>query len=298
MVETPVYRAVRTLTALAIIAVALAGCRATPRFDSPYDFERPLLESSAFDDVVALVGRRAAPQPTLWRRGRVVIQDHVGGQKFWFESTLLYSEPASVRLRGGRVPIGTLFEVGVAGDEAWVYLNREDELYVGDTEELRRQGGVAGAVSLADIVSAILVYQDLHARFDQPYEWRALETRREWLLSHPDQTGHRHTWRLRKEDGLVSERVLWSPSGQALVRVIYDSYRLEDNALPLPGRFRAQVRDGAVEAEFKIDEYKLGRTFAPAVFQAPPASSTLPLRLLGTREAVIPEGAPDEGPRR
>ena len=283
---------------VAVLALALAGCRARPVFDSPYPGEAPTaLARGTLAEFAALLQARTRQHPHLARQGRVVIEVPSEGAKMWFEGNILVrDDPPAVRLRGSRVPIGTLFEVCVRGDAAWVYLNREREVFTGSARALRETTGLAGSVSLRELVASILVMQDLRERLARPGQWTMYRTRREVLLAVEEPGGRRLAWRIRRHDGLVREFVTFDARGAAELRVTYESWVLEDGE-PLPGQFVAEVQDGAVRLTLRLDQYKLGQPIADAVFDELPrgAQSFFGLEQLAGRESVIPEGG-EEAP--
>ena len=276
---------------LSLSLFAVAGCRASIPFESPYSDDLPdVLREGTLEEIAQLVSERTKEHPFLVRQGRIVLETEEG--KMWFEGNLLVrDEPPAVRLRGSRVPIGTLFEVAVSGPDAWVYLNREKQLFIGSPEELRRQTGVAGAVSLQEVVSSILVYQDLQERLSQPGVWRVLPRRDEVFLAQETPLGRQLAWRIRRSDGLIREFVTFDSLGNAELRVTSESWELEDDE-PLPGQFVAEVANGAVELTMRLGDYKLGQPLADAVFDRTPsgAREIYLLSDLVNRESVVPIG--------
>jgi len=276
-----------TIVALSVM-VLLSGCAARQKFDSPYPKGPKVLPGDGLEEVAALLQERTREHPFLWRRGRVILRNEETGEKLWFEATLLYRDPDAVRLRGGRAPLGTLFELGVSGDDAWVFLNREKELYTGTLEDLRREGGDMASLSLRDVMSAILVNQDLQRRLSEQGGWTVYGTAGELFLSRLLDDGRRGVWRIGRSDGLVREVVIWARGErQADARVLYRSYELEDGE-PLPGEFQVGLAGDAATVLFRLDGYKVGQTLDSRVFEAPAAEITLPLSRLSERESVIP----------
>lgn len=291
----PLLRAAVLLLAAAAVLLS-AGCRRSrPDFDSPYDLRGPdILRDGSLGEIASVVSHRARDHQHLVRQGRIVLE--ADGQRVWFDGNILVrTDPPAVRLRGSRVPAGTLFEIALRGGDAWVYLNRDRELFVGTREELARQTGLEGAISLEELVASILVLQDLKARLAEPGRWRVLPTRREVLLARTEPDGRSAAWRIRRSDGLVREFVRFDPWGRAELRVTYESWVLEDGE-PLPGQFVAEVDEGRVRLTMRLSQYRLGTPVSDAVFDELPrdARGIYALSDLATRESAVPIG--DEEP--
>lgn len=282
-------RRILLLIALTTAVALMAGCRAERTFHSPYDIEdQPrTLERGTIAEVHALMRERAVDHPTLWSGGKIVISVQGERKKQWFDMTLLFRSPDAIRLRGSRIPIGTLFEVIMNGDSAWVYLNREKELYAGQRADLSKVSGVTGALSLQDMMAAILVNQDLLRRLDEGGRWTVLPTQKDVLLAKSIEDGRQLIWRLRRSDGLVREVVLRGPQDRIEMRVSYWDYALESDATePLPEEFVIGLYEDQLNFDVEIDKYKINPALVDAVFLPPKAEKVFPMEMLSQRDAI------------
>ncbi|MBI5155353.1 DUF4292 domain-containing protein [Candidatus Poribacteria bacterium] len=274
---------------LCFAALAFTGCRRAS-FVTPYDVPpgAPTLAQGTLAELDALLEARAPEHATLWVRARVILREPGRRGKAWFDATILYKAPDAVRLRGSRIPIGVLFEVIALGDQAGVYLKRDGELYVGTFGELREQGGGLGALSLGEMMSALLVNQELRRLMSAPAAWRVVNSREDLLLSKPIEDGRVMVWRIRRSDGLVRETILTTPSGEIEARVRYDGYAFTGpDEEPLPSRLAIELAGGQFEVTIEPGEYKLDPELDPRVFIYPSAKSTYPMRLLGRRGSPL-----------
>lgn len=275
-----------------LLCTALPGCRTTkPRtadsFPGPYQREENLLREATLDELYDLLGYRTPEHPLLWSRGTVRIRQQGVKGTMWFDATLIYRDPDAVRLRGSRVGLGTLFEVIVSGDNAWVHLNRDKELYGGTLEELRREGGLLGSFTLRDMIAAVLVNHDLRERLAVPRRWRVSRDAEEMRLVLVREDGGRITWHVRRLDGLVREIVLRDRWNREELRVTYRGYQLVEGE-PLPSKLMLSMWEGEVTVEIDLAEYKLRPDMKPENVDFLPALETWPLAALNSREPVIP----------
>jgi hypothetical protein len=292
-------RSAAQLILLLAAALCLVSCGSRTRpFASPFELSTPLLDQGAgLAELLDLLQTRAQWQDTLWASGEVILRQSGVKGKAWFNATILYSDPDRVRLRGSRVPVGTLFEVILNGSQAAVHLNRESELYVGTLEDLRRQGGMAGAVSLREMMAAILVNQDLRRRLEEETDggrwWKSSAEGRDLVVEQRQPDGRRISWRLRRRDALVTEIVTRTPEGAEEVRVTYDGYLVDKTAGLLPTGFTISLAAGVMTVEVNLGEYKGAPTFQPAVWMLPKARTRRGLEALSQRESPVPIEAED-----
>lgn len=287
------------LQRLAVLLLILVGVLATTsacrgRQTTPDGFRSPFqrggddaLREASLEELHALLAYRTPEHPLTWVRGRVSLREPDQRGTAWFDGLLIYREPDAVRLRGSRVGIGTLFEVIVADEQAWVHLRRERELFGGSLDELREEGGILGALSLSDMMAAILVNHDLRQRLDEEREWRLLEDGREFILSTEIERGRRIYYRIRLSDGLVRELAVRDPMGRMEAHVTYEGFDMHEGAL-LPTAMTIDLMGGALEVRFTAHEYKLHPEIDPRHVTYLPNLTVQPLRALSSRESVIP----------
>jgi hypothetical protein len=286
----------RFVLLLTVLALLLSGCRSRrPAFDSPYPEGRALLARGTLAELDAVLRQRTPPHGVFWASGRVSIRQPEVRGSVWFDATFIYNEPESFRLRGSRMVIGTLFEVIVCGEDAWVHLNKERELYAGTLSELRRQGGMLGAFSLQDMAAAILVHQDLRRRLSAGGAWQVLRTGDELFLTTKLAEGRRATYRIRRADALVREVVVRGPDGRIELQALYEGFRLSDDGEPLPTRLVLHLLGDALSVRFRSDAYKPNSDVKPEnVCHLPRNARVFPLAALMDRDAPIaPEEEPD-----
>ncbi|MBX3729375.1 MAG: hypothetical protein KF858_09340 [Candidatus Sumerlaeia bacterium] len=285
----------RSFLALFALALLLSSCRSRrPVFDSPYPEAGVVLTQGTLAELDAVLRQRTPPHGVFWASGRVSIRQPEVRGSVWFDATFIYDEPESFRLRGSRMVIGTLFEVIVCGEDAWVHLNKERELYAGTLSELRRQGGMLGAFSLQDMAAAILVHQDLRRRLAEGGSWQVLRTGDELFLTTMLAEGRRVTYRIRRADALVREAIVRGPDGRIELQALYEGFRLSDDGEPLPTRMMLHILGDALSVRFRSDAYKPHSDVKPEnVCYLPRNARVFPLAALMDRDAPI---APEEEP--
>jgi hypothetical protein len=279
----------RTLLFLAVAAIATACAGKKGDFRSPYPAdERLVLAEGSLAELYGVLKARTPEHGVFWSSGRVAIRQEGVDGTVWFDATVIYDEPDAIRLRGGRFVTGTLFEVIVCGDNAWVHLNKERELYEGTLAELRRQGGILGSMSLADMTAGILVHRDLRRRLEEKREWEVLAGREELFVTTELQAGRKMTWRIRRADGLVREAVVRGPGGAVELQAVYEGFELTEEFEPLPTRMNLYVQQDAMSVRYKADGYKPNSDVKPEnVCYLPRGTRVFPLAALMERDAPI-----------
>src|SRR5690606_24296940 len=217
--------AVLSMFVLAI--VVMAGCRGSrprPADFSPLQNPDPLLRAGTPAELLALLERRAPDHRTVQAQGRVTVEVEGHGGRQWFDANLLYREPDSVRLRGSRVGPGTLFEVLATPAESWFYLRQERDLYVGTSQELRQHLGLLGSLDLQELMSSLLIAQELRAVLEAESftSWRA---RRDVIELRDSRNGLVRHWSVDRHSGLVRQVEL-REGGEIMASVEYDRYEL------------------------------------------------------------------------
>ncbi len=280
------------LFALVLIVIGAVGCRGTGKFVSPYGKPEPGAAPlvTQLPDVYELLQFRAAEHPLFWARAEVTMKIEGVKGKTRFDATLIYREPDAFRLRGTHPLAGLVFELIASGDQAYVHLAREKELYEGSLEELRRQGGIAGSLSLRDLMGALLVNQDLRRRLEEGRSWKVLAAGDDFFLTETLEDGRTMLWRIRRSDGLVREIVIRSGGGEPELQIVYGGYELINDVEPFPTRLDITVLDGVSRIALKMKEYKTDPNLDPKVVDSLPRSvqSVLPLAILGNQGMALP----------
>jgi len=158
-------------------------------------------------------------------------------------AVILYRSPDAVRLRVRHFAIGLVAEVIVSGDEGYIHDVRGGALYKGTLNELRRQGGMLGSLSLSDMISALLVSDSLSSRLDRGGSFRKLLTEEFLYVTEQDDTGRKTTWKLRRSDALIAEILVTAPSGEQELHFEYDGFRLLGQK-PIPRKIYLDVFEG------------------------------------------------------
>lgn len=285
----------RRLLAVALAAMIFAGCSShrragAPEFRSPLEATgQQLLRDATIDELQRILDRRAATYATLVAQGRVTLAIEGDSRRRWFEANLLWRrDPAAVRLRGSRVGPGTLFEMLTTRDEAWFYLNGDRTLYLGTPDQFAHSAGVLGALSLDDMMAALLVSQDLRGALAAE-RWRLrLSTAPDTLtITRPSPGGGDKTWIVRRADAFVREMRLRDAAGTPVARVRYDAYEFAQPGAPMPSDLTITLPGEGLEARFEVSSWKLDPELKSLVFERPRGvRDTLPLAELGNAAPV------------
>jgi hypothetical protein len=286
--------AVLSMFVLAI--VVMAGCRGSrprPADFSPLQNPDPLLRAGTPAELLALLERRAPDHRTVQAQGRVTVEVEGHGGRQWFDANLLYRDPDSVRLRGSRVGPGTLFEVLATPAESWFYLRQERDLYVGTSDDLREHLGLLGSLDLKELMSSILIAQELRFVLTNQAQsgWRV---RRDDIEFRDQRGGLQRIWTIDRHSGLV-RRVELREDGRTMAFVEYDRYVLLEGPELLPDDLRVILPREGVTARLRISTYNLDPQLREdVVFESRPsgARATYPLWQLrwdGPEDAPEPE---------
>lgn len=262
-------------------------------FTSPY--EAGALEKGAFavsnlEELRAALLERTGRHGEIWMRSDVTITREGERGRDFFTALVLYREPELFRLRGSRIPVGTVFDVLLSGDEAYLHFNREGQLFVGTLEELASKAGLIGGLTPRDLVSAVLVQQNLSEWLASPMHQVAWRDGGEHLLvasRHPA-NGRQILWLVRKDDALVREVLIRSPRGEEELRIEFLRYQLESAdegaAEPFPADFVFTVPGRGVVIRSEGAEYKVAPGLDDRAFAPPRARDVYPLSSLHFEE--------------
>jgi hypothetical protein len=293
------FRLLMTLLVLGWSLLWLSACgssRPRPADFSPLRNPDPLLAKGTPTELLSLLERRTSSPRTLQAQGRVTVSEEGQRRRQWFDVNLLYRTPDSVLLRGSRVGPGTLFTVLSKPEESWFFLNREGELYVGTTQELREHLGLLGSIGLSELMGALLVSQEVKSllgsqEFD---DWR---TRRSDIRFSDARLGGTRQWTIDRHSGLVRTMELLDDRRQALIRVEYDKYELIEAPQILPTDLRVILPREGVTLRLRLTSYRLDPVDLreDLVFDTRPRGvrSTYPLQQLSWEG---PDDAPEPEP--
>jgi hypothetical protein len=228
-------------------------------------------------------------------QGRVTLSVEGERRLQWFDANLLYRTPDTVLLRGSRVGPGTLFTMLSKPEESWFFLNREGELYVGTTDELREHLGLLGSIGLSELMGALLVSQEVKSLLSSQEQerWRA---RREDIEFSDRRLGGTRRWTIDRHSGLVRRMELLDEQRETLILVEYDKYELIDSPEILPTDIRVILPREGVTLRLRLTSYRLDPVDLreELVFDTRPRGvrTTYPLRQLrweGPDDAPEPE---------
>ena len=295
--------------ALVAMLALTAGCgvfgRKKPAETGPDSVLPPrpdyLLAEGTLDELKAVLDQRTRSHQTMQAVGRIVMEQEGMDGKIWFDANLLHRTPDDIRLRGSRVPVGTIFEVLTLQDSACVYLNREKELFVGTLQELQELGGVTGLLTPRQMLSALLINHDLKRRLEVRSEWMFGVNEETMLLSQEIPGSERvMSWAIRREDAAVTSVAIQQPNGVPDLIVEYEDYEFIDAGELMPMELTVLLPQSAAKVSVKLSKYRMDPPLVDAVFQCPDgkAEAIYPLEELANRQALEPdanytdEGAP------
>lgn len=280
---------------LFLSAVAgLSGCQGKVDFRSPYGEESLASGAWSVGDRAALaeaLRHRLRPRPQLWVKAGVVIRRERGGdsEKDFFTATAMYAEPGSIRLRGTRTAMGTLFEVLLRNNEAYMSFPRDGQLFVGTLQDLQNRVTSISGLGPEDLVAGVLVQHDLLRRLEGDGQPLTVRQRgdEDLLVATLDPQGRELFWLVRQKDALVRELWVRDPEGREELRIRYSEYLLMEHEdgfrEAFPEKFEVQVPRQGVRVEVDADEYKLD-PLPRRAFEPPTGRETYPLSTLRFEE--------------
>ncbi len=283
---------------LGFFLLGLSACgssRPRPADFSPLRNPDPLLVKGTPAELLSLLERRTSNPRTLQAQGRVTVSEEGRKRRQWFDANLLYRTPDSILLRGSRVGPGTLFTMLSKPEESWFFLNREGELYVGTTDELREHLGLLGSIGLSELMGTLLVSREVKSLLasGEFEDWRA---RRGDIQFSDVRLGETRRWTIDRHSGLVRTMELLDGRREALIRVEYDKYELIEAPRILPMDLRVILPREGVTLRLRLTSYRLDpvNLREDLVFDTRPRGvrSTYPLRQLrweGPDDAPEPE---------
>lgn len=286
-------------SALLILVGLASGCAKKTRFESPYA-EKPAANLvQTFQDVRRVTEERSPEQELFWARASVKLtQELPKKQKNRFDATLIYGKPNRMRVRGTHFLLGTLFELILDGDDAFVYLTDQKLLFEGSLKEMQENGGLIGSVTPEDLIGAIRVYHRLNDFLNAPKQegsWATTQAK-EYLFVIYKQPERTLVWKVRKADGLVQELLLSNPQqkNRLELQVVYWKYETPEGGEPYPTELEILIPDQKVSLQLEVNEIKLQPNLNPAVITQLPRDikQRLPMQALGEQAPVLPEDQP------
>ncbi|MCC5875851.1 MAG: hypothetical protein JJU11_06500 [Candidatus Sumerlaeia bacterium] len=272
-----------------------SGCRSRVpvEFVSPYDPAQVATGSLAvhsLDDLRETLAARTRHHEQIWMRSDVTIEQEGRSGRDFFTALVLYQAPDMFRLRGSRVPIGTVFDVLLRDDQATLHFPREGRMFVGGIDTLAEKASAIGGLTPRDLVTAVLVQHHLSELLNDPSRRVVWSDRGEHILlaSRHDGSGRHFFWLVRKEDGLVEEMLVRTAIGREELRVRYLGYLLianeEGEPEPFPSDLQFFVPGEGLEISSAGSEYRLQPGLSPRAFEQPSAREVYPLAALQFEE--------------
>ena len=235
------------------------------------------------EELLQLLRARTREHAELWVKASVTIRQQESSRKDFFTAIAMYRAPDKIRFGGSRVPIGTLFDVLLDGDRAVIYFNREGSLFVGSIDELAEKAEAIGGLSPRDLVSAVLMQQQLLDVLSSGDPVTVEPTAEHLLVATRRNSGQQCLFMVRRQDGLVEEVLLRDEQGEETLRVRYQEYQLvadQEAREPLPSRMKLEVRSQGVTIDADVVEYRLEPKLNDKAFLPPRAKRTYPMKAL------------------
>lgn len=282
-------RFLRFFRALAPVLM-LASCAKSERFSSAWpesELRGGALRVETVEDFRRALESRTQPHEELWVKAGVIVRRESKSGKDLFTARAMHRAPDRIRLSGSRNPVGTVFDVLIVGKQAHMFFPREGQRFDGTLEELTAKTSAIGGFGPQQLVSAVLVSQELRGRFEAGQAIGAVpkDADRMLLATRDAATRKELFWLVRRADALVEEVLVRSPEGAEELRILYRDYRLhraEGSELsePLPERFEILMAREGITVAVDVDEYRLGTPLPSKAFEVPRAREVAPMRLL------------------
>lgn len=270
----------------------LGGCKTSQKFSSPYSGSpRPAIQN--LEDLEQLSNDRALNGPLFWGRTDVTLEDGIAEKKNRFSATLIHGEPDRMRVRGTHFLLGTLFEIILDQEKAYIYLTDERTLYEGTRSDLEKIGGIFGTLSPDELIGSVRIYNEMKKGFAENRPFRLNDTK-DYLYLIESSANRTVLRKVRKVDGLVKEIVVTDPNRNhaILLQVIYSKYEIYgEESKPLPSDFRIVIPDQKLEVRLELKEVKLDPPLNPEVIRTLPTriDTIYPLESIIYQEPILPE---------
>jgi hypothetical protein len=282
------------LSLCAALLLISCGGRDKSQFRSPYADEELMTgvyRVAEPEDLAAAMTTRFQPHEELWVKADVVIRDRAANEKDFFTAKAMYRRPSNLRMSGSRTPIGTIFDLLIVRDDAWITFPREGQSYVGSVVELTEKLGTIGGLGPEQLVAAVLVHQDLIDRINSgvPYSVKIKDRDHLLMATRDPKTLRQFIWTIRRDDGLVDEILVRSHSGVPELQVFYHEYRMVENEStgvtePFPYDFTIYVPRNNVMVNTDVSEYKMDEPLPSRAFEPVKAREVYPLSALRFEE--------------
>jgi hypothetical protein len=232
-------------------------------------------------DISIFLKQRHKALPHLWASGKITISGKgIKGKKF-FQATILYQEPDSLRLRGSRMITSTLFEFIVNSKRMAVAWNREKMWFEGEREEWVKHPELSLGIDPLFLPKGLLIHQELIRLFDDKRISRWNKKGKSYVFLSEGTEDSREAFEVGTEDLLIREAALYSPEGILSVRLKFLRYDAFDGEI-LPVELEAFFPQTSITARVQLDAYKFPETFDITVFSLapPPGYESHPLHEL------------------
>lgn len=278
------------------LVLLVSSCTTKPAFVSPYVAVPSGDLVNSFSDFQEIVAARSTDRPLFWARtGVKLTESYPRRQKNKFDATLIYGKPNKMRVRGTHFLLGTMFELILDGDKAFVFINEQQTLFEGSLKEMQENGGVLGSFTPEDLIGAVRVYHRLAELMQNSAtegKWSTTDTT-DFLFVIYSQPSRTFVWKVRKNDGLIQELLVSNPSenNRLELQILYWKYEQPSNEEPYPTRLEIQLTDQKVTLDLDVNEIKLQPELNPAVITMLPRSikNRLPMSALAEQTPVLPE---------
>jgi hypothetical protein len=232
-------------------------------------------------EISRLLKERHSSFYNLWASGKITLWGNGIKGKKYFQATILYREPDSLRLRGSRMITSTLFEFIVNSGRMAVVWNREKTWFEGAKEEWVEHPELSLGIDPLFLPKGLLIHQELTGLFENQKITRWKKKGKTCLFLSEGTDGSREAFLVGIEDLLIREAALYSPDGLLAIRLKFLRYDSFDGEI-LPVELEAVFPQTSITARVQIDAYKFPESFDDTVFSLtpPPGYESHPLQVL------------------
>jgi len=275
-------------------SLSLISCGHKKQFDSPYSENNPPQRVEKLQDLDPLLDQWAPDQPLFLARTDVTLHDQIENRKYRFDSTIVFSDPDKMRVRGNHPLIGNLFEIIVDSSKSYIYLSKDRVIYEGTTQQLQQSGGIFSSLSPRELVDSIRVFHGLDSVLDSGDILKTSESK-EYLYVVQEALFQTIVRKIRKTDGLVEEVLLLDPArdNKIVLKVKYWEYEFfGDDDQPFPSDMDISLPEYSINVRVEVKDIKLDppeRLRDQVVVMPRRIDSRFPLEALQYQESVLPE---------
>jgi hypothetical protein len=258
----------RPIVFISVLLLFLNGCALFSRKPfSPIQTNYPPGLSPA--DISGLLKERHKSVQNLWASGKITLWGKGIKGKKYFQATILYREPDSLRLRGSRMITSTLFEFIVNSGRMAVVWNREKMWFEGVKEEWVEHPELSLGIDPLFLPTGLLIHQELTDLFENKRITRWQQKGKSYLFLSEGTHGSREAFLVGIEDLLIREAALYSKDGLLAIRLKFLRYDSFDGEI-LPVEMEAVFPQTSITARVQVDAYKFPESFDNAVFSLTP----------------------------